>query len=920
MVLAMKNNNFSLLFRLQEFMWNCKDCGTSVSSRFQLLKHFKLRHGHYGRNFRYPCAYASCPCTFKTWNNLLSHIYRDHSKQTSQQRIELYTFHCQLCACNSIATEKEYFIHINTHLRKNETVTCMFLGCTFQTNILGTFNSHKYRKHNPHTLKDLKTGVVTVSGPLPEAGSSTDNVFSYAESDVDLEVCAGTDADSDIDPIEELPKLIERKVASVLLKLENLVHVPTTAIDEVLGELDYLIRSASIPVTSNIVSDLFKNHKLQVDESIIKELSTAVCTGNPLGKAIEKNGPLGTAFKRKQYYKKHFNVVEPIEFVLDSKTKRSFQYIPLLKSLQQLLDHSDVIDKVIETHRTQVNEGPVDDQQQYKSLRDGQHFKENTFLSSERLRITVTLYVDDFEICNPLGTSRKTHKLCGVYWILSNLPPGSHSELSSIYLALLCKSDDIKTYGYGKVLNPLLQDLVTLEKQGVFISSLGEFVKGTVHCVIADNLGAHGIGGFVESFSGDYFCRFCTGKKSEIQSEYVQSGTFSLRTKEIHEEHIESAKQNGNSCCGVKTNCVFSEHLAYFHVTKGYPPDIAHDLFEGVIPVELAYCLGLLISKKYFTLESLNATILKFPYKWGDKTNRPHVIQRTFTSKKTIGGNAHENWSLIRLLPFIIGHLIPEDELAWQVVLDLKDIVELAVAPVHTDTTIAYLESKISDHRHRYCELFPDARIKPKQHYIEHYPEMIRCFGPLVGLWTMRFEAKHSFFKQVARHTNCFKNVTYSLSAKHQLMVGYYMYSSSLKKSSLEVTSVSTVPVDVLNEEVALSIKRKYPDVTEVNLAKNVSSNGLNYRNGMIVAHGSTGGLPEFAEILQMCIVKDQLSFIVRVLCAWYRDHFRAFELTPSPGKEVALIELAELADTYPLADYMVGGIRMVTLKRHIIV
>ncbi|KAI4793160.1 hypothetical protein KUCAC02_032897, partial [Chaenocephalus aceratus] len=41
------------------------------------------------------------------------------------------------------------------------------------------------------------------------------------------------------------------------------------------------------------------------------------------------------------------------------------------------------------------------------------------------------------------------------------------------------------------------------------------------------------------------------------------------------------------------------------------------------------------------------------------------------------------------------------------------------------------------------------------------------------------------------------------------------------------------------------------------------------------------------------------------------RDHFRAFQLTPSPSKEVALIELAELADTYPLADYMVGGIRM---------
>ena len=106
------------------------------------------------------------------------------------------------------------------------------------------------------------------------------------------------------------------------------------------------------------------------------------------------------------------------------------------------------------------------------------------------------------EVCNPLGTSQKIHKLCAVYWILGNVPPSSHSFLASIYLALLCKSDDVKTYGYRKICEPLLQDLVTLEQQGVFVSQLGTFVKGTLQCVVSDNLAAHGIAGFVESFSG----------------------------------------------------------------------------------------------------------------------------------------------------------------------------------------------------------------------------------------------------------------------------------------------------------------------------------------------------------------------------------------------------------------------------------
>lgn len=87
----------------------------------------------------------------------------------------------------------------------------------------------------------------------------------------------------------------------------------------------------------------------------------------------------------------------------------------------------------------------------------------------------------------------------------------------------------------------------------------------------------------------------------------------------------------------------------------------------------------------------------------------------------------------------------------------------------------------------------------------------------------------------------------------------------------------------------------------------------------MIVACGSTSGMPEFA-VLQMCIRGDEPSFIVCLLCAWYQDHFRAFELTSSPGKEVALVQLEELTDCYPLVAYTVCSRRMVTLKRHIVI
>lgn len=161
---------------------------------------------------------------------------------------------------------------------------------------------------------------------------------------------------------------------------------------------------------------------------------------------------------------------------------------------------------------------------------------------------------------------------------------------------------------------------------------------------MADN---HGLAGIVESLSGDFVCRFLTATRSEIQSQEVKEGGFSLRTKELHHAHVASACEQGKPCCGVKTTCALAESLSFFEVTAGFPPDLAHDLFEGIVPVELAECFGLLLAKKYFTFDTLNELIQSFPYKWGDKTNHPHLLPRAFQSKKKYW------WQLTRELMFI---------------------------------------------------------------------------------------------------------------------------------------------------------------------------------------------------------------------------------------------------------------------------
>lgn len=315
--------------------------------------------------------------------------------------------------------------------------------------------------------------------------------------------------------------------------------------------------------------------------------------------------------------------------------------------------------------------------------------------------------------------------------------PLLRSSLTSIYLAILCKADDIKQFGYSAVLHPLLKDLASLEEDGLYIPSLGIRVKGTVYCVVADNLGAHSIGGFVESFSSTYVCRFCLGERSQFQISEVRTGAFCPRTIQEHMVHVQRAQGDKSEshchCYGVKRQCPLTEKLKHFDVLSGYPPDLLHDLFEGIVPLELALCLNTLIKGKYFTLDELNKLIKEFPYKWTDKTDNTTTSSIDFCCKKTVGENAHENWALLRILPLIVGERIPESEPTWQVLLNLKDIVELVLFSVHTDFTICFLDSKISEHRHRFLEAFPQERLIPKHHFLEHYPQLIKAFGPLVS-------------------------------------------------------------------------------------------------------------------------------------------------------------------------------------------
>ena len=250
-------------------------------------------------------------------------------------------------------------------------------------------------------------------------------------------------------------------------------------------------------------------------------------------------------------------------------------------------------------------------------------------------------------------------------------------------MCMLVRSDDVNIFGSQKVMEPLIKDLLFLEKQSVFVESSGIVLKGSLAYVSADNLGAHTLGCFNESFSPNVerICRFCMASSVDVQD--LNKTDFCIRHPEMHAQQIQMLNEGAaqQSTYGVKGDSPLHT-LQYYHVTTGMPPDIAHHLLEGIVPYELALCLSLWIKKNYVSLAHLTEKILTFPYDHHDRVNRPqaHLVANklSLSGSTTIGGDCHENWTLLRLLPLMIADNVPADDPAWLVVLELKDIVEYA--------------------------------------------------------------------------------------------------------------------------------------------------------------------------------------------------------------------------------------------------
>ncbi|KAL0152015.1 hypothetical protein M9458_052681, partial [Cirrhinus mrigala] len=514
------------------------------------------------------------------------------------------------------------------------------------------------------------------------------------------------------------------------LKLQAKLLLPSSVIQTIIEEVQGIHDLTQAHIFSNLkdrLSELGLSSDAIID--VIEDLKK-----NDILKA--GNSILRTDQCRKTVFKNSFNYVEPVPVYLganDSGKECFAQYVPIKKTLNALLESEAFRKQYEQSHSRQPNKDVFED------IWDGRNIANNALFQKDKSSMALVLYQDAFEVVNPLGSGRKKHKILAVYLTLGDILPYNRSSIDQVQLVLLCREQDLKYFGQEVVFNLLIKDLKELEECGIALKD-GKVIKGTLCAIVGDNLGSHSIGCFLENFSrSTFFCRFCDIDRQTFECSPLSAG--SKRTKLSHQQHIEDLRENHReSVCGIKFDSIFNQ-LHYFHVSQpGLPPCLGHDLFEGVVSCDVALCINHLVNKeKHFTYEELNRCISQFTYLGNEAADKPPEF---CPNSEKLSGHAVQNWCLLRVLPLLVGDRIknPSESGVWKLILLLREIVAHVCSPAITPDQVAYLGVLIEEYIQFRVELFPEVSLKPKHHYLSHYPELIVQFGPLIRLWSLRFE------------------------------------------------------------------------------------------------------------------------------------------------------------------------------------
>lgn len=485
------------------------------------------------------------------------------------------------------------------------------------------------------------------------------------------------------------------------------------------------------------------------------------CIGNTCYKSFDKMHPS----------------LRPRYTVLEKNGKKIY-YIPIAETLTVLL------------------RSPVYKFVCFNNIFSNDFFKSEYFRShfisqhSSRHVIYIKIFLDDFEIVNPIGSARGFHKLTGIYFQVMNIPDFLNSHLNHIHLITLFPTRWFPGQEFQDILRHISDELNNL-----FRDNISDELPFPVMCVFVcgDNAAIHQVAGLQRNFNSGYICRHC-----KISYEELSAPIFEPPTNLRSETDYESGSE------GVLVESAFN-HLPCVKREFLYPPDIMHDVLEGVSYGVVCVFFEKLVVGGFMSLNCIKSRISEFDFDGFD--SKPHTrFERRHIRKRVLPLNASQMLTLILNIPLIFHEAMEMEEEAFVRLTNLHvEIVRILLCPsFHADNDFYFL-SVIIEHNALYINLMSDHIFHIcKLHYLYHYSSWLKYVGSLRPLWNMRFEALHSYFKRRMRGQRQFRNPSYSLTLRYTYKKAVNIQSESFCEYRHEFKSYECNVARLKDEERAL--------------------------------------------------------------------------------------------------------------------
>ncbi|CAF3332373.1 unnamed protein product [Rotaria sp. Silwood2] len=279
-----------------------------------------------------------------------------------------------------------------------------------------------------------------------------------------------------------------------------------------------------------------------------------------------------------QSCQKFFNYSSPTQNILSSnQSTKEFSYdVSIKNTIRKILEKDDMLPLLTENIREQVAITQADPDLML-SFRDGDKGRK-----TNKESFIIQLYVDGIGITNPLGPKKDQHKLTMVYFTLEDMPDTFRSTLQCINLVAICYTKYLDSdERLRKFYEPIVKDLNDLQCNGLMINKFNTQSIFSFSTIAADNLAAHELAGFQQSFSSGYFCRRCL-VTYENRLLPLTDVHFIQRTPIQHDKYLNSLEDGlqVKSKFGVVGPSPLND-LQNFDPTTSFPGDVMHDYFEG---------------------------------------------------------------------------------------------------------------------------------------------------------------------------------------------------------------------------------------------------------------------------------------------------------------------------------------------------